>query len=367
MIPFLDMSRMHNALLSQFQDALQSIVVRSAFVNGQEVKDFEAAFATWTKSAHCLGFSSGLDAETIGLRALGLQPGDKVLAPAMTFIATIEAITHAGLEPVLVDVDEAGLIDLDQARAALRAVPGIKAILPVHLFGLLVNPQELLALAQEFDLRVFEDACQAHGAQMAGHMAGSIGDAAAFSFYPGKNLGALGDGGALTFKDPHVGDMARALREHGQTQKYHHKYEGYTARLDNLQAAFLSIKLPHLSAWTEQRIEAARIYQEELCGVPGVRLQSSDLSGRHVYHLFVLLTDKREQLAQAFRDECIGFGLHYPIPIHQLECYKGRDWISGVFPNAEHFAQCGISLPIFPGIQAGEIKKICQVVRRICE
>lgn len=366
MIPFLDMSRMHNALLPQFQDALKSIVARSAFVNGQEVKDFEAAFAAWTKSAHCLGFSSGLDAETIGLRALGLQPGDKVLAPAMTFIATIEAITHAGLEPVLIDVDEAGLIDLGKARVALRAIPGIKAILPVHLFGLLVNPEELLALAQEFGLCIFEDACQAHGARMAGHTAGAIGDAAAFSFYPGKNLGALGDGGALTFKDPRTGDVARALREHGQTQKYHHRYEGYTARLDNLQAAFLSIKLPHLNAWTAQRIEAARIYQEELRGIPGMRLQSTDLSGRHVYHLFVLLTEKREQLAQAFKDEGIGFGLHYPIPIHKLECYQGRDWINGAFPNAERFAACGISLPVFPGIQATEIQEICQVIRRIC-
>jgi dTDP-4-amino-4,6-dideoxygalactose transaminase len=296
-VPFLDMLRMHEALIPKFEAALRSVVSRSAFVNSQEVKDFEIKFAEWVGTPYCLGFSSGLDAETIGLRAFGLPLGSKVLCPAMTFIATTEAVSHAGLTPVLVDVDANGLMDMAKAGELLKQDPSIRAIMPVHLFGMMIDPTEIQRLKNEFHVKVYEDACQAHGAKYKGATAGAIGDASAFSFYPGKNLGALGDGGALCYKESALGDVAKALREHGQTQKYHHKYEGYTARLDNLQAAFLLIKLEHMNSWTQSRISAARKYAEHLSGLKHFQLQSTDFSGRHVFHLFVGLTSLREKLS----------------------------------------------------------------------
>lgn len=361
-VPFLDLGRVHAPLADAFTSAFRDIVDRSAFVNGPEVRAFEREFATWVGSRHALGCSSGLDAEVIMLRAAGLQPGDRVIVPAMTFIATTEAVTAAGAEPVLVDVDQHGLLDLAQAdEAAARS--GARAILPVHLFGHMIAPEPLRALAERHGMLLFEDACQAHGAERDGRRAGTLGAASAFSFYPGKNLGALGDGGALCTDSEELLAIATALREHGQTAKYFHTYEGYTARLDTVQAACLALKLPLLDDWNRQRIAAARAYAERLDGMPGLALQARTFDGSHVYHLFVVLSEKRDALASTLKEREIGFGMHYPIPIHRLACYAGHRWAAGDYPMAERYAMRGLSLPVFPGITSEEIDAVCAAVR----
>lgn len=368
MVSFLDLNRIHEPLMDEFITSFRSVVSRSAFINGPEVKAFEEAFASWVGTKYCVGVSSGLDAEVIGLRAMGVKRGDRVVAPAMTFIATIEAISSVGAEPVLVDVDQNGLIDLDQVEAEFKK--GAKYVLPVHLFGQLVNPGRLTQLAEKYGCQIFEDACQAHGAYQGTHRAGAIGKASGFSFYPGKNLGALGDGGALCTNDEGVYHLARSLREHGQTKKYVHEHEGYTARLDTIQAAFLSTKLKHMDAWTTQRIEAARYYYEKLSGMKLGRFQSQSeakdgCKGAHVYHLFVLLTPKREELSEELKKRGIGFGYHYPTPIHQLGCYKQKGWNELKFPNSELFASQVVSLPMFPGITRAEQDQVIEGVRAV--
>jgi dTDP-4-amino-4,6-dideoxygalactose transaminase len=364
-VPFLDMSRMHSSLKEEFTRSFSSIVDRSAFVNGPEVKEFEASFAKWVGTAHCVGMSSGLDAEVIGLRCLGIKPGDKVIVPAMTFIATLEAVTQTGGIPVLVDVDENGLMDLDQLESQANA--GARFTIPVHLYGQIVDPVRLGALIKKYNLKVLEDACQAHGASKGGVRAGQIGQVSAFSFYPGKNLGALGDGGALCTSDAEAVKLAIALREHGQTAKYMHTYEGYTARLDTMQASFLSTKLPQMDAWTVDRIRAAKYYFEKLQHVKGIKFQAAEFDGSHVYHLFVLLTDRRQALAEEFSRRSIGHGFHYPVPMHRLPCYEGQPWSKGSFPNAERFASEAISLPIFPRITVAEQDEVISAVKAIFE
>jgi dTDP-4-amino-4,6-dideoxygalactose transaminase len=235
----------------------------------------------------------------------------------------------------------------------------------VHLFGQMLDPARLEEVARRRDLLIFEDACQAHGARRDGRRAGTVGVASAFSFYPGKNLGALGDGGALCTDSDDVLRVATALREHGQTAKYYHEYEGYTARLDNVQAAFLSHKLPLVDEWNRQRIEAARRYADRLADMPGLTMQARAFDGSHVYHLLVVLTDRRDALADAFKQNDIGFGFHYPIAIHKLACYQGRPWTAGEYPVAERYASRGVSLPMFPGITEEQIDRVTEVIRGV--
>jgi len=363
-VPFLDLKRIHEPLTSTFVAELESIISRSAFINGDEVTKFEEAFAAWVGTKYCVGTSSGLDALVLGLRAMGVKAGDRVVVPVNTFIATAEAVIWAGATPVLVDADAQGLVDLNHVERALKE--GAAYVLPVHLYGQLVDMPALMALADKHGARVLEDACQAHGAILGGKKAGGFGQAGAFSFYPGKNLGALGDGGALCTNDANVVKLAKALREHGQTEKYKHTYLGYTARLDNLQAAFLTTKLQHADGYTKARIAAARRYAEGLQGIKHGRLQSTKYDGSHVYHLLVLFTGRREQLASALKEAGIGFGMHYPSTVAQAPCFADRDFAKMKFPVAEKIAAETISLPIFPGITHEEIDSVVAVVRRVC-
>jgi dTDP-4-amino-4,6-dideoxygalactose transaminase len=364
-VPFIDMWRIHEPLMPAFESAFRSIVKRSAFVNGSEVDEFEGAFANWVGTTYCLGMSSGTDAAVIALRSAGVTKDDCVVVPALTFIATIEAVTWVGATPVLVDVDSTGLMNLSLAERELAR--GAKFIMPVHLFGKLVDPLRLRSLATEYDAVVIEDACQAQGAAAISARAGCIGRVAAFSFYPGKNLGALGDAGALCTNDQELYYKARALRDHGQTAKNTFTYEGHTARLDTLQAAFLNIKLQYLDRYNEERRATAAVYIERLSGLPGLSLQSPDFDPGHVYHLFVVLTAKRGALIEAFNAKGIGFGLHYPVTINRMPCYKHRGWGTLRYPWAERFATEGISLPIFPGITAAEVVTVVDTVRAIHE
>ena len=363
-VPFLDLYRIHAPIEEDFKAALTNLIGKSSFINGEEVSKFEDRFAKWVGTHHCIGMSSGLMAAIIGLQSLSKGKRKKVILPSMTFVATIEAVIHAGLEPELVDVTEDGLIDLDQVEDLLKK-DNSTIVCPVHLYGKIVDPGSLDLLMSKYDIQVFEDACQAHGAQRDKRKAGSLGEASVFSFYPGKNLGALGDGGAVCTNSEKIAQQARAVREHGQTRKNHYEYCGYTARLDTLQAAFLNIKMDHIKEWTRQRVKTAKYYFEELKYIKNIEFQSTDFDGSHVYHLFVVKVQEREKLIKRFEENKIQFGLHYPIAIHQMECYRSYHWWGKEFPYSEKYAANGISLPIFPEIREEEMDKIIRIIKNI--
>jgi dTDP-4-amino-4,6-dideoxygalactose transaminase len=358
-VPFLDMWRMHGPLEEEFVSSFRKILGKNGFTKGDELSQFEDNFKNWIGAGYCTGVGSGHDALVLGLQACGLKKGQKVIAPAMTFISTISSIIQAGGEPVLVDVDSQGLIDLDQAEALIQT--GIDFIVPVHLYGQMVDPKRLKKLKDSYNIKIFEDCAQAHGAKKDGIKAGTIGDGAAFSFYPGKNLGALGDGGAFVTNNESYYTKMIALREHGQTKKYFHKYIGSTSRLDNIQAAFLDTKLRYMDEWNIQRINVAKTYHQNVNN-SGLKLLSNQFDGSNVYHLMIATTDKTAELMNHLEHNKIGFGRHYPIPIHHLECFKPFGWQSKKFPNAEFIAYNSISLPVFPGMSDMEVEMAAQAI-----
>ena len=358
-VPFLDMWRMHGPLEEEFVSNFKKILSRNAFTKGDELQSFEKKFSEWVGVNHCVGVASGHDAIVLGLQACGLKKGQKVIAPAMTFVSTISSIIQAGGEPVLVDVDSEGLIDLDKAEIEIKK--GIDFIVPVHLYGQMVSPKKLLSLKEKYNVKIFEDCAQAHGAKKDGYSVGTLGVGAAFSFYPGKNLGALGDGGAFVCHEQEFYQKMIALREHGQTQKYYHKYIGTTSRLDNIQASFLETKLRYMDEWNEQRISVAKMYNELLTN-KNINLLSKSYNGGHVYHLLIVTTEKTKELMNHLENNQIAHGRHYPIPIHHLECFKDRNWDKLKFSNAEFIAYNSISLPMFPGMTVTEIEAVCEAL-----
>ena len=288
-VPFLDLGPSHDGLVTALLEDFARLIESGAFTNGPAVAEFEEAFAAYCGSAHCVGLASGLDALRLALIALELEPGDEVIVPADTFVATLEAVTQAGGTPVLADVSESDY-NLDPEAAEAAVGPRTRALLPVHLYGQLADLERLAALAERHGLAVVEDACQAHGARRDGHGAGATGLAGAFSFYPAKNLGAMGDAGALVTSDAELAAHARMLREHGQTRKYRHEAEGWTARLDTIQALVLLRKLPLLDGWNEERRAAAAFYSEALAGVGDLRLPPVAAGSEPVWHLYVVRT-----------------------------------------------------------------------------
>jgi dTDP-4-amino-4,6-dideoxygalactose transaminase len=361
-VPFFDPAPMHAPLREQILDDVASLLDRGDFVNGAAVAEFEDAFAQWVGTQHGVGTASGLDALRLGLLALGIQAGDEVLVPANTFVATLEAVTQSGGRPVLVDVAEHDLnIDVGAAEAAIG--PSTRFIVPVHLYGQLADMRRVREIAHRHKLTVLEDACQAQGAERDGLRAGACGDAAAFSFYPAKNLGAIGDAGALVTDDIEVRDRVRALREHGQRAKYKHAVEGYTARLDTIQALALLRKLPHLDEWTAQRRTAAQWYAEALADVAGVETPHVPAGSDPVWHLYVIRTTAPESVASYLREHGIGTGRHYPEPAHLSEAYAWLGHRQGAFPVTEQAAATTLSLPIFPGITQSQVAYVADRIR----
>ena len=352
---------MHVPLRESVLAAVGAIVDANAFVNGPQVPDFEQAFARYCGTAECVGMASGLDALRLAFIASDIEHGHEVIVPANTFVATVEAVVQAGLTPVFADVrdDDFGL-DADAVAAAIT--PRTAAICPVHLYGQLGDMRALTALADRNGLAIVEDAAQAHGAGRDGMRAGSIGRAAAFSFYPGKNLGAMGDAGALVTDDPALASTARALREHGQHVKYVHEYEGYTARLDTIQAAVLLLKLPELDRWNAERAALARAYTERLVGVGDLRLPADVAGSRPVWHLYVVRTTEPEELAASLRGRGIATGRHYPIPAHLAPAYAGPAAPAGSMPVAEAISRECLSLPIFPGMSERQLETVTRAI-----
>jgi dTDP-4-amino-4,6-dideoxygalactose transaminase len=358
-VPFVDLKTQGGRLLPEYEAALASVVGRAAYVMGPELRDFEAAFAEFCACPHAVGVSSGTDALALAYRAVGIGPGDEVILPANTFMATAEAVTHVGATPVLVDC-LADTANIDPAAVAAAVTKRTKAIVPVHLFGQPADMDAVDAVATKHGLAVVEDACQAHGATHKGRPAGSLGTMAAFSFYPGKNLGALGDGGAVTTADADLAERVRILRNHGEKTKSQHVEVGYCFRLDNLQAAFLQIKLRHLADWNKARRAAARHYDGLLAGVPGVTpvAERPDVEG--VYHLYVVQVDDRESVRARLDESGVDTGVHYPVPIHLQPAYAHLGYKPGAFPVAERLAGRIVSLPMFPEITTQQIESVVE-------
>jgi dTDP-4-amino-4,6-dideoxygalactose transaminase len=384
-IPFLDLVTPHEELKEELCGVFQTAVETAGFVGGPMVEDFERAFARYCETEHCVGVGSGTDALRFALIAAGIGPEDIVVTVPNTFIATVEAISQAGAHPEFVDIDERTYnLDPDKLREYLevrctvngegRAIDRktgkrVSAVVPVHLYGQMADMDAILELAERYALTVIEDACQAHGAEYFSKKenrwkkAGSMGKAAAFSFYPGKNLGACGEAGAVTTNDSALAQQVRMLRDHGQAQKYYHEMEGYNGRLDAIQAGILRVKLRHLTAWNERRRECARRYQD-LFGPEReeMRLPYEPSWAKAVYHLYVVRAERRDQLQRHLAEANVGTAIHYPIPLHLQKAYSSLGYKQGDLPVCEKAASQALSLPMYPGISADQQDRVVRVI-----
>ncbi len=363
MIPLVDLKAQYRSIKSEIDSAIHRVIDKSAFILGEEVEAFEEEFAEFCGANDCVGVASGTAALQLALLAYGIGPGDEVITTPFTFIATAEAISHCGATPVFVDIDPRSY-NIDPTRVEAAITPRTKAIVPVHLYGQPADMDPLREIAGRHGLKVIEDAAQAHGAEYKGQRAGSLGDAACFSFYPGKNLGGYGDGGAVITNDPAIVHRVRSLRNHGRDSKYDHKEIGYGERLDALQAAILRVKLRHLEAWTEARQSHARRYGELLseCNVV-TPYELRDV--RHVYHLYVIYTARRDELWAALRERGISAGIHYPIPLHRQPAYANQCDSDSGLTVAEKAAQSVLSLPLYPELSAQQVAEVASAVAQL--
>lgn len=360
-VPFLDLVAPHRRLAQELVEAFQHALETACFVGGAEVDAFEQEFAAFVGCSGAVGVNSGTDALRFAYQALGVRPGDEVITVPNTFIATTEALTQAGATIRFVDVrDDTLTIDPEAAAAAVG--PRTVGIVPVHLYGQMADMDPLLDLAAQRGLWIVEDAAQAHGSSDTGRPAGTLGVLGAFSFYPGKNLGACGEGGAVVGRSEAHLATVRRLREHGQSSKYVHDTEGYNGRMDAIQAAFLRIKLRHLSRWNAARRRAAELYRQALADVPEVRLPVERPGAVHVYHLFVIRAERRDALQQHLGSRGIGTGLHYPVPLHLQTAYAGLGLGAGSFPVTEAAARDILSLPMFPELTADQIGIVANAI-----
>jgi dTDP-4-amino-4,6-dideoxygalactose transaminase len=360
-VPFVDLGPAHADLTAGILTDLANVAETGAFVNGPQVEEFEHAFAAYCGRAECVGLASGLDALRLDLLAAGLEPGDEVIVPAKTFVATFEAVSQAGGVPVPVDVRESDY-NVDPAGVEAAVSSRTRAVIPVHLYGQMADMQALRRIAARRGLHLLEDACQAHGAERDGLRAGSVGDAA-FSFYPSKNLGAWGDAGALVTGDERLASRVRALREHGQSAKYRHDVPGYTARLDTVQAVVLLHKLPSLDGWNRDRRAVAAFYERELEGVGDLRLPPVPEGSKPVWHVYAVRTADPDRLARFLRERGVATGRHYPECPHLSAAYAGLGLPRGSFPVAEGLADELLSLPLFPGISELQLETVTSCVR----
>ena len=360
-IPFVDLVTPHLELEEELLEASRRVFTTGMFIGGPMVEQFEREFAQFCDAKFCIGVSSGTDALRFALMAAGIGKGDIVVTVPNTFVATVEAILQAGAKPHFVDVDPRTFnMSVDALREYLRKNGSnkVKAVLPVHLYGQMCDMDGLRKVADEHGLMIFEDACQAHGSEYLSVThnrwlkAGSVGKAAAFSFYPGKNLGACGEAGAVTTNDETIAQRIRMIRDHGQNKKYHHLLEGYNGRLDALQAALLLVKLPHLDGWNSKRREAAQNYNRRLAGVDAIVTPPEPEWSRSVYHLYVVRAQNRDELQQHFQENGVSTGLHYPIPVHLQSAYAHLGFRKGDFPHSELASKQILSLPMYPHLAA---------------
>jgi dTDP-4-amino-4,6-dideoxygalactose transaminase len=369
--PFLDLKSQSKQIEHEVVSMIKETMASGTFVGGTQVSSFENEFADFCESRFCIGVGSGTDALRFALIAAGVGPGDEVVTVPNTFIATTEAISQVGATPAFVDVDARTytmdprkLHDFLEIRNANARIPNrLKAIIPVHLYGQPADMDKILEIAHSHNLIVIEDACQAHGALYKTRKAGSLGVAGCFSFYPGKNLGAFGEAGAVVTQDENIAQKICMIRDHGQKQKYFHEMEGYNGRLDAIQAGVLRIKLKRLLGWNQSRRENAAYYHRLLDGIPGITLPWEAEFTESVYHLFVILVDDRDQLERFLQAKGISTGRHYPLPLHLQEAYVNLGFKAGAFPVTEHAAARLLSLPLYPELTHPQIEYIAASIR----
>lgn len=361
-VPFLDLKSAYLEVREEIDAAIQRVALSGWYIGGPEVERFEQAFAQYCQAQHCIGVGNGLDALHLALRAMGVGPSDEVIVSSNTFIATLLAVSMVGATPVLVEPDPA-TYNIDPARIEAAITPRTKVILPTHLYGQPADLDPILALASQYKVRVLEDAAQAHGARYRGQRLGGHGDAVAWSFYPGKNLGAMGDGGAVTTNDPVLAERVRMLGNYGSSQKYVNTVKGVNSRLDPLQAAILEVKLRHLDRWNARRREIADFYRDQL-GATGLTLPHVPNWAEPAWHLFVVQTDHRDVLSTALAEDGVQTLVHYPIPPHRQQAYADLGLGEGSFPVAERLARQMLSLPIGPQFQHADA---CRVGRAVCK
>jgi dTDP-4-amino-4,6-dideoxygalactose transaminase len=356
-IPFLDFTQTNTDVDHAVRAALSRVWESKWYVLGKEVEAFEAGYAKFNEVSDCIGVANGLDALQLALLALGIGPGDEVIVPSNTYIATWLAVSYTGATIVPVEPNS-NTYNIDPARIEAAITPRTKAIMPVHLYGQACDMDAIEAIAKKHSLFIVEDNAQAQGATYNGRVTGSFGHANGTSYYPGKNLGAIGDAGAITTNDPEIASTLRALRNYGSQKKYFNERIGYNSRLDELQAAVLSAKLPHLPAWSAARQAIAAQYDEHLAGVGDLQLPVVAAGATHVYHLYVVQTARREALQQHLLQAGIQTLIHYPVPPHLQEAYQPLGFAIGQFPIAEAMADRCVSLPIYPGLSAAQIETI---------
>lgn len=355
MVPFLDLKAQYLSIKTEIDTAVLGILESSQFVLGSEVAAFEEAFAAFCHTDSALGVNTGTSALHLALLAAGIGQGDEVITTPFTFVATAAAIGYTGATPVFVDIDPA-TFTIDPAKIEQAITPRTKAIIPVHLYGQSADMEPIMAIARRHGLVVIEDACQAHGAEYRGQRVGSIGDIGCFSFYPGKNLGAYGEGGAVTSSNPELIRSIRMLRDWGAERKYHHVLKGYNYRLEGIQGAVLRVKLPYLEDWTEARRAHAAFYNRHLS--PAYATPEVAPDRRHVYHVYALRHADREALAAHFASAGIGTNIHYPIPVHLQPAYADLGYKQGDFPQAERAAREVLSLPMYPELTLGQQEEV---------
>lgn len=361
-VPFVDLAAQYHTIAPEVEDAIGRVLSRCDFILGTDLEVFEHAFAAFVGAEHGIGVSSGLDALSLSLRALDIGPGDEVIVPANTYIATALAVSVVGARPILVDCDLA-TYNIDVAAIEPALTPRTRAIIPVHFAGQAVDVEAVLDIARRHRIHVIEDAAHAHGSMYKGRPCGSLGIMGCFSFYPGKNLGAYGDGGMVTTNDARLAERLRRLRNYGQRAKYEHSERGMNARLDTLQAAILGVKLRYLPQWNVARHRLAEVYGQRLRGLSDLHYQSPAAYSTHVYHLFIIETRHRDALQEHLAAAGVQTGIHYPKPIHLQQAYAGLGYCQGDFPRAEWLADRMLSLPMFPELDEAQI---CYIVETIC-
>jgi dTDP-4-amino-4,6-dideoxygalactose transaminase len=360
-IPFLNFEPMHSAIKAEMQQAFEQVYDSYWYVMGEKLQNFETAYANFNHTQHCVGVSNGLDALILALEALGVGKGDEVIVPSNTYIASVIAITTVGATPVFVE-PRIETYNINPELIEEKITKKTKAIMPVHLYGQACEMDHIMKLTEAYKLVVVEDNAQAHGSSYNGKLTGSFGHANGVSFYPGKNLGALGDAGAVTTDNEEVAEKIKALRNYGSQKKYHNEYIGLNRRLDELQAAFLSVKLQYLKDWTEERKAIAQHYNKALES-SNLILPKVATKADHVYHLYVVRTQNRDQLQSRLNENGIGTLIHYPIPPHNQKAYKYLGYKEGDFPIAEELAKTMISLPLWVGMKSNSIELISKFLR----
>lgn len=364
-VKFVDLSAQHKPLEAELKEVFSRILANGSFVLGPEVQKFEEMFARFCGAAHCIAVTNGTAALQLVLQGLGIAAGDEVITVAHTFIATAEAINAAGARPVFIDIDPESYT-MDPAKLEAAITPKTKAIIPVHLYGQPADMDAINAIAARYNVPVIEDSCQAHGARYKGRPTGSLGKAACFSFYPSKNLGACGEGGAITTSDAELARKVRMLRDHGSVKKYEHEFPAYNLRLEGIQGGVLAVKLPQLNGWNDSRRALAARYNELFAGSKVVAPKEMPYA-HHVYHLYVIVVEDRDALKKALSEQGIENGLHYPVPLHLQKAYEYLGYKKGDFPVSEHVASNHVSLPMYAELPIEHVEHVAKTILEVVE